>query len=182
LTTTATWFLRESAIWEPPRRMTVSEWADEHRIIGRGSSKPGRWSTPFVEFTREIMDTFVDPEVAEVTILKSAQTSGTEMMLNILGYVIDQDPSPSIYVMPRDEDWAYIRTERVGPMLEETPALARHITSTATDLSKGTLRFDRCSVFFAGAGSAASRASRSAWRSSTSWTSIRAGPVRKRTR
>lgn len=155
-----TWFPRELAIWEPPRRMTVSEWADEHRVIGRGSSKPGRWSTSFVPYTREIMDTFTDPEVSEVTLIKSAQSSGTECMLNIIGYVIDQDPSPTLYVMPRDDDWSYIRMERVGPMLEETSALARHITSTPTDLSKGTLRFDRCSVFFAGAGSAAGLASK----------------------
>lgn len=140
--------------------MTVSEWADEHRFIGRGSSKPGRWSTAFVPYTREIMDTFTDPDVSEVTLIKSAQSSGTECMLNILGYVIDQDPSPALYVMPRDDDWGYIRQERVGPMLEETPALARHITSTPTDLSKGALRFDRCSVFFAGAGSAAGLASK----------------------
>jgi len=41
----------------PRMRMTVSEWADEHRILsGVASSEAGRWHTSRTPYLREIMD------------------------------------------------------------------------------------------------------------------------------
>ena len=52
----------------PPLALTVSEWADAHRVLSAGTGpEPGPWSTARVPYLRDIMDAFSHPEVEEVT-------------------------------------------------------------------------------------------------------------------
>ena len=42
---------------KPDPLLTVSEWADRHRVLSqRASSEPGRWRTERTPYLREIMD------------------------------------------------------------------------------------------------------------------------------
>ena len=74
---------------KPPENITVTEWADKHRILdARTSAEPGNWSTDRTPYLRGIMDAFCDPEVEDITFLKPTQVGGTEALFNILGYSI----------------------------------------------------------------------------------------------
>ena len=50
------------------------------------------------------MDAFSDDKVDEITIMASSQVGKTESLYNMLGYLIDQDPSSTLFVMPREAD------------------------------------------------------------------------------
>ena len=86
----------------PRARILVSEWADLYRRLSpETSSEPGAWRTSYTPYLREIMDTFVDPHVHEVVIMKSAQIGVTQgAFLNIIGYAIDREPGPMLYYLP----------------------------------------------------------------------------------
>lgn len=144
----------------PPERITVSEWADRHRVVHTGPYRGQKWDTARTPFLREIMDCHNAREVQEITLVKGVQVGGTDILLNVLGFVIDQDPDWVLYVMPRDDDWKHICTDRVRPMVEHSEKLLEHVTNSASDLTKGALRFDRATVFFAASGSAAGLASK----------------------
>src|SRR5688572_2154094 len=82
-------------ILRPPPKLKVSEWADrERRLSPESSAERGQWRTDRAPYQRGIMDAVTDPAIREVWVMKSAQIGWTEICLNVLGYFVDQDPSP----------------------------------------------------------------------------------------
>ncbi|MFN2327012.1 MAG: phage terminase large subunit family protein, partial [Gemmatimonadales bacterium] len=64
-----------------PPKLTLSEWADRYRVLSpESSADPGQWQTSRVPYLREIMDTISGTEYQDITILKSSQTGGTEVL------------------------------------------------------------------------------------------------------
>ena len=62
------------AMFRPPKARTVSEWADENRVlVSESSSEPGPWRTDRAPYQREIMDAFTQPGIYEIVIMASAQ-------------------------------------------------------------------------------------------------------------
>ena len=85
----------------PPKRLTVSEWADETRVLSpEASAESGKWNTSRAEYQRGIMDAFTDPKVETIVWLSSAQVGKTELLLNVIGYFIDKDPSTILLLQP----------------------------------------------------------------------------------
>ncbi len=112
---------------KPRKSVTVSQWADEHRIMSsKASGKKGPWRTSLVPMTREPMDCLSERStVEEVTLMKPAQSSGTEIGLNWIGYVMEHAPAPMLYVQPNVSPAAErFVIQRLNPLLVDTPVLA----------------------------------------------------------
>ena len=80
----------------PPPQLTVSQWADQHRVLGtRASSEPGPWRTSRTPYLREIMDTLsaVNP-ARRVVFMKGAQVGASEGGNCWLGYIMHHVPAP----------------------------------------------------------------------------------------
>lgn len=92
------------ATFEPPEHMSVSEWADRYRnMSSEETSRPGMWDTSAVTYMRKIMDCFSEDTIREIVWLKCTQIGGSEGLINMLGYTIDQKPSRLYYVLPDDD-------------------------------------------------------------------------------
>lgn len=105
------------SLFEPPKKITVSEWADTYRnMSSEETSRPGMWDTSTVPYMRFIMDVFSDEQIREITILKCTQIGGSEALINMLGYTIDQKPSRVMYVLPDDELCINFSDERLKKM------------------------------------------------------------------
>ena len=130
----------------PPPRQTLSEWADENRVLSaESSSEQGKWRTSRTEYLRGIMDALADPRVEVVSVMKPAQVGWTEVINNAVGYYIDRDPSSILTIQPTvkmAENWL---KKRLSPMVRDTPALkgkirdAKSRDSDNTILEKGFL-------------------------------------------
>ncbi len=143
-----------------PPEFTVSEWADAEREMDpKTCARPGPWCTDFTPFAREIMDAFKDPIIEQITIMKATQVAGTESMYNMLGYAIDCDPGPTMMVASDEKLAKKLSNRRVKPMIELSPALARHLTGCKDDFSSTEYYLDRMDVYWAWAGSPASLSS-----------------------
>ena len=153
------WSEKEILAWKPPEKLTVSEWADKYRVMDQQTSPlPGPWKTANTPYLREIMDTFNDPYIQEVVFCKPTQVGGTETFNNIIGYIIDQDQSPTLVVYPTLEMAEYTSDKRLQPMFRLSPALAERFQE---DRSKRLeLQFIGMYLALAGANSAASLATR----------------------
>jgi len=157
----AVWSDAERDILRPPEDITVSQWTDRNRVLdARTSSEPGQWHTDRTPYLRGIMDAFTDPRIERITIVASTQVGKTESWLNMLGYLIDQDPGPTLVVMPRVDDTKAISTNRIQPMLQLSPALRRRLPRLADDLTHLEYRFAHMLVHFAGSNSPAGLAGR----------------------
>lgn len=108
----------------PPPRLTLSEWADAFRRLSpESSAEPGRWNTSRAEYQRGIMDALTDPRVERVVLMTSARVGKTQVLNNLAGYHIHQDPAAMLVVLPteaRAEEWA---DDEFDPMVRDTPAL-----------------------------------------------------------
>ena len=148
----------------PPPKLTVSEWADEHRQLSSVSSAmPGRWRTRVVEFMREPMDCIGDPRVKRVIIMAGAQVAKTEVILNTCGYLIDHDPSPIMVVQPTLDMARAFSKDRVAPMIRDTRRLTKLVRDVKSRVSDNTIlqkMFPGGHLTMVGANSASSLASR----------------------
>lgn len=110
----------------PRRHVSVSEWADSHRVLTRkASAEPGKWRTERTPYLREPMDALgVTSPVERVVLMFSAQIGKTEAALNWMGYVVDHAPAPMLVVLPTLEVRDRWVKQRLDPMLAETPRLS----------------------------------------------------------
>lgn len=109
----------------PAEVLGVNEWANRYRILSsKSSAEPGPWRTRRVPYLAEIMDALGPACPAErVVFMKGAQVGGSELGHNWLGSIIDQNPAPTMIVLPTvDLGKKWSRT-RLDPMIEDTPVL-----------------------------------------------------------
>ncbi|WP_300772994.1 terminase gpA endonuclease subunit [uncultured Acetatifactor sp.] len=122
-------------------RLKVSRWADRHRRISQGTFADAiKWDSKRALYQQGIMDAVSDDEVEEVIIMSSGQAGKTEMILNIIGYYIDHDPSPILCLQPTLKMAQIFSMERLSTMFWDTPVLRRKIKSARTqDTGNGIL-------------------------------------------
>lgn len=113
------------AAWTPPPLLTVSEWADAKRRLPETSgASGGQWRTDSTPYLRGIMDAVHEPGVRKIAVKKGAQLGGSEALHNILGYFIEHDPCPMLFVHPTAEVAEEWSKERLDDMIRSTPALS----------------------------------------------------------
>jgi len=106
----------------PRERLTVSQWADKHRILtSKQSGETGRWRTSRNPILREIMDCLsVHSPVREIVVMKSSQVGVTEMTVNWIGYIIEHAHYPAMVLMPTLESRDTWKAQKLNPLLTDT--------------------------------------------------------------
>lgn len=152
------------SILEPPPELKVSDWADQHRqLSSESSSEPGQWLTERAEFQREMMDVYNDPVIEEIVIMSSSQVGKTEIINNIIGYAIDQDPCPILLIQPTLEMAMTWSKDRFTPMVRDTKVLTNKVAEAKAKDGANTIlhkTFTGGHITVAGANSPASLAMR----------------------
>jgi len=126
---------------QPPAAMTVSEWADDHRMLSsKGSSEPGQWRTDRTPYLREPMDCLSQSSpVRRVVLMFGSQLGKTEVVLNWLGAIIHLWPGPTLLVQPTLDMAKRLNRQRLEPLLRETPALSERIAPARSRDSGNTM-------------------------------------------
>ena len=126
--------------FKAPEDITVSEWADRYRVLSpENSAEAGRWKTRRTPYTKEIMNAFCDPRVKELIVVASSQVGKTESLLNLLGYMIDQDPGPALYVLPTKDFAEDFSKRRLAPMIRDTKAISDKVSDVKSRNSNNTI-------------------------------------------
>lgn len=137
---------------QPPENLTVSEWAEKYRMLdSKTSAMPGPWRNEKTPYLKEIMDEFINYDTEEIIFCKPSQVGGTEAMQNMLGYVIQQDPSPTLIVYPTDTLAESISKNRLEPMIRASKPLRKLYNENES--SKLELQFDGMYLSLNGANS-----------------------------
>lgn len=144
---------------KPPEDITVSEWADKYRILdAKTSAMPGPWRTEQTPYLKGIMDEFNNYETEEIVYIKPTQVGGTECLQNMAGYIIQQDPAPTMIVYPTDKLAESISENRLQPMIKAAPTLKKRFLENES--SKLELQFDGMYLTLAGSNSPSNLASK----------------------
>lgn len=143
----------------PESQITVSEWADSHRVLPVSNAEPGPWRTDRAPYLREIMDCLsVSSPVERVVLMKGAQTGGTEAGLNAIGYWIAHAPGIILAVWPSIDMVRRNSRTRIDPLIELTPALRSAVARLRSKDPGNTIalkEFSGGSLVMTGANSAA---------------------------
>ena len=116
--------LRKSAAlaFKPPKKMTLSEWADSYAYLSAESSaEGGRWHT--LPYQKGIMDAITNPKIEQISVMKSARVGYSKILNHVAAFHIHQDPCPIMIVQPTIEDAQGYSKEEIAPMLRDTPCL-----------------------------------------------------------
>jgi phage terminase large subunit GpA-like protein len=118
----------------PRRPLTVSQWADANRILSsKASSSPGQWRTSRNPPLREPMDCLSARSTVHEVVLKfPIQFGKTSIAENVIGYTMDHDPCPVMVVLPGEVSMNKWIAQKLTPLIDETPAVRRAMTSVAT--------------------------------------------------
>ncbi|EJW19156.1 bacteriophage tail assembly protein [Paenibacillus alvei DSM 29] len=126
--------------YTPPEDLTVSEWAGKHRILSReNSAEAGPWNNDRTPYLVEVMDAFTDYRIEKITLVASSQVGKSELELNIIGYIIDQDPGSVLYVQPTEGDAKKFSRLRIAPMIRDSNQLRKKVSDVKNRDSGNTI-------------------------------------------
>ena len=124
--------------FRPPKKLNLSDWANEHAFLSAESSaESGRWHT--LPYQKGIMNAITDPNIEQVTVMKSARVGYSKILNHIVGYHIHQDPCPIMLVQPTEADAQSYSKEEISPMIRDTPVLNKLISEAKTRDSNNTI-------------------------------------------
>lgn len=145
---------------KPKETLTVSEWADAHRILSKeGSAEPGQWRTSRNPPLRAVMDALSERSKDDkVVFMKPVQFGGTEVGSNFIGYVMTHAKGPCAVVMPTERslnDWV---SQKFDPMSVDTPVVVDVLakkSNKSSDNNAQRKKFTGGTLYFKTAGSTA---------------------------
>lgn len=118
---------------KPPDNITVSQWADKNRrLTTETSAEAGRWRTSRTPYMTEVMDCFTDPRIEHIVVVAPSQVGKSEVENNIIGYIIDQNPGPILFIQPTVEDAKRYSEMRLAPMIRDTKCLRKKVADPKT--------------------------------------------------
>ena len=148
----------------PPARRRPSVWAESELRVPDGPRAGQRLR--LFRFQREILDSLAADDVTEVDVMGSSQWGKTLILEIALGWVIVEDPSWLLYVMPSDQGAGGARQfsrERVTPFIAMHPIIAERVNgrrSAGGSNTASSKTFAGGAVAFVGAESPAGMAGR----------------------
>ena len=101
----------------------------------------------------------VTERCGEIVLQWGAQLGKTELLLNIIGFFIDAQPSPILCVYPTLETSRKFSTKKLAMMIQETPCLMHKVKDPRTRDSGNTIlskEFSGGSIVIAGSNSPSS--------------------------
>lgn len=124
----------------PPDDLTVTQWAEKKRRLSvESSAEPGPWRTERTPYLREVMDSFTDPKIHHIVMVAASQVGKTEAELNMIGYIIDEDPGSILFVHPTTIDAKEFSKLRIAPMIRDCPTLKKKVADPKSRDSNNTI-------------------------------------------
>ena len=126
--------------FHPPEQLSVTEWSDKYRRLSpENSAEAGQWRTSRTPYLKEIMDAFTDPKIHRLAVVASSQVGKTEMEMNMIGYMIDIDPGPAMFVLPTLDNGKDTSKRRIAPMIRDTKPLRKKVAASRSRDNDNTL-------------------------------------------
>lgn len=149
---------------KPPPRRTISQWAEDERMLSSEEAAfPGPWYNDVIPFAVEVMNAISDPVTRRVVLMWGAQVGKTNLLLNTIGCHMSDDPCPIMVVQPTITMGETFSGKRLTPMIRDTPCLRGKIADEKSRSSGNTIKektFPGGYIVISGANSAASLKSR----------------------
>ena len=85
------------------------------------------------------MNAFTDPKVRVETFMAGSQVGKSEVILNLIGRIIDDDPGSILYIQPTLDDAKKFSRLRIAPMIRDCKVLSRKVADIKSRDSGNTM-------------------------------------------
>lgn len=143
---------------KPQPVLLVSDWAEQNRILDDSSNLAGKWSNDITPYLVDIMNTINDPDIRQTYFCKASQIGGTAALINMLCYIIMQQPAPTMIVYPSDDLAKDVSNDFLKPAFRLIPEIKQNFLENSSSELK--LKFKSMLLYLRGAGSPAKLSSK----------------------
>ena len=146
---------------KPKRLESTSQWAERAAFIPpEVGAVTGKLDMDFTPYMREVLDALDDKFVELVALQSCAQIAKTTGAICWVGKVIENDPSPVLWVMPDIQAVKEFSKERFQPFIDSCPTLRARKDLDTDRYTLDAMHFDGMWFWFVSSNSAARLASR----------------------
>ena len=151
----------ERNVYHKERKIPVSQWAEINRVVTRGPLEGNRFRRETTPYLSGIMEASFFPGVETIIVCAGPQVGKSFCVDTCIGYSVDVDPGPVLYVYP-DEDTALENSkDRIMPMIQRSAKLRRYLTGSADDEAAKRINLRHVQLYMAWARSAVKLANKS---------------------
>lgn len=151
----------ERRIYRKRKKIPVSVWAPRHRIVTRGPLEGTRYRNTTAPYLPGIMDASFFPSVETIILCAALQVGKSFCMDTCVGYAVDIEPGPVLYVYP-DRDTAVENSQdRILPMIQQSGRLRQYLTGSVDDEAAKRINLQHMQIYMAWAHSAVKLANKS---------------------
>jgi len=101
----------------------AAQWASANRIMPPGSPKPGPFRTESTPYMIPVCEAFALPQFSKITFVMGTQMGKSATMQNIIGWRLDDQPAPIIYVGPTENNISDVVEPKIVEMFEQAASL-----------------------------------------------------------
>ncbi|MFN3242077.1 MAG: terminase gpA endonuclease subunit [Planctomycetota bacterium] len=149
MTVSPLWAGRRGEAFTYPKRVRVSEWADENLFLPPDSAEAGSpYRTARTPYGAEWMDSIGRGWVRQITVVASTQVGKTQAMINMMAYATCRDPGPSTLVMPSKEAAVEFCENKIRPAMEVSPTWRGQLTDRRFDSKQRQIQLRRSRILF----------------------------------
>lgn len=135
---------------QPPPDLTADEWAESNLYLSeRNTATPGLIDLDMTPYMRFPLREFTNPDIERIGGALATQVGKTTLIFCCLGYIVDYDPGPTMMLLPTQEFAKGISKDRIQPLIQDSPSLARHLTHIQDDFQLLAYTLDRLTIRFA---------------------------------
>lgn len=144
------------AVWrralKDPDTREIWEWAHDEGELPNVYAAPGRFKIDTCPFAKEPFRALRDPRIRQVTSKAAVQSLKTLIGELWLLWLIDNDPGPTQWVQPDDQEAKEHAEERFNKLIESFPIVSRYFSANCREKGITKIIFRHMWMRFEGAG------------------------------
>lgn len=144
-------FLAEA--FKLPSRAPAWKWCEENITLDHTSPFQGKYRTDFTPMIRPVMNACQRTAIKKVVILCSAQSAKTQTIMNIVAWVIYNDPGEMFWVMASADSAKEFAKTRLLPLLERVECLKPLLPTNRTEKNIMLIMFATMNMMLRGSNS-----------------------------
>ena len=143
----------------PPENMRVSQWAARYRQLSpKTANLAGPWRNEVTPYLVGPMDEFNNPVTERIIFCKPTQVGGTQVIVNVVGWAVMQNPGPILIAEPTEKLQDYLSEFEIQPAIRDCPELNEFFLDRESE--KSELKFTNSHVTIATSNSVSDAAMR----------------------
>ena len=139
--------------WRPPDKRTTWEWAEQSVKLDPTSPYTGYWKSDISPWVKDLMESFADNSVSDISVMCSAQSAKTQTMICLLMWAMAEEPAPCMWVTSTAEEAGFFMKTRLIPTIQTCDPVKGELIEDRNAVNRGDVQLKGGSLIVTGSSS-----------------------------